>query len=177
MIQVPMFWPIIRGIAIWKETTPVELTACRMPMEAEELWIRAVTAAPTRIPSRGLEKATNSSRKAGSSWRPETAFSMVFMPMNRRPSPSRIWPTICLRLLPLRNMKSTMPTAASRGPRIEGLSRAKKTLSDEMSPSRRSCAVTVVPMLAPMIIPTVWGSFMMPALTKPTHITVVAAEL
>ena len=54
---------------------------------------------------------------------------------------------------------------------------AKSRLSEERSPSRRSWAVTVVPMLAPMMMPTVCSSFMMPALTKPTHITVVAAEL
>ena len=36
--------------------------------------------------------------------------------------------------------------------------------------------MTVVPMLAPMIIPTVCSRRMMPALTKPTHMTVVVAE-
>ncbi len=46
-----------------------------------------------------------------------------------------------------------------------------------MSPRLRSWAVIVVPMLAPMMMPTVCSSFMIPALTKPTHITVVAVEL
>ena len=50
-------------------------------------------------------------------------------------------------------------------------------LSASISPRRSNCAVTVVPMLAPMMMPTVCSSFMMPALTKPTHMTVVAAEL
>ena len=50
-------------------------------------------------------------------------------------------------------------------------------LSASISPRRSNCAVTVVPILAPMMMPTVCSSFMMPALTKPTHMTVVAAEL
>lgn len=43
--------------------------------------------------------------------------------------------------------------------------------------SRSSWAVTVVPMLAPMITPTACFRFMMPAFTKPTTMTVVAEEL
>jgi len=37
--------------------------------------------------------------------------------------------------------------------------------------------VTVVPTLLPMMMPTAWCSCMMPLLTKPTTITVVAEEL
>ena len=54
---VPMFWPMMRGMAVLKVTTPVVDRAWRMPMEAEELWSRAVTAAPTATPRMGLEKA------------------------------------------------------------------------------------------------------------------------
>ena len=59
VMQVPMFWPMISGMAIWKVTTPVVLMACRMPMEAEEDWSRAVISAPTATPRKGLEKAVN----------------------------------------------------------------------------------------------------------------------
>ena len=45
-------------MAMLKETMPVVLTAWRMPTEADELWIRAVTSAPTITPSTGLENAT-----------------------------------------------------------------------------------------------------------------------
>lgn len=58
VIQVPIFCPMIRGMAMLKETMPVVLTAWRMPTEADELWIRAVTSAPTITPSTGLENAT-----------------------------------------------------------------------------------------------------------------------
>ena len=48
------------------------------------------------------------------------------------------------------------------------------------SPSRPASemiqAVTVVPTLAPMMMPTAWVSFITPELTKPTTITVVADE-
>ncbi len=36
--------------------------------------------------------------------------------------------------------------------------------------------VTVVPMLAPMMMPTAWFNFMMPEFTNPTTMTVVAEE-
>lgn len=62
------------------------------------------------------------------------------------------------------------------GPKDWGFISTMKMLSEEISPRRRICAVTVVPMLAPMMMPTVCSSFMIPELTKPTHMTVVAAE-
>ena len=49
-------------------------------------------------------------------------------------------------------------------------------MSPDSPPRRRICAVTVVPMFAPMITPTACRSFRIPALTKPMHMTVVAAE-
>ena len=45
-----------------------------------------------------------------------------------------------------------------------------------MPVSERIQLVIVVPMFAPMITPTAWESFMMPELTKPTTMTVVAEE-
>lgn len=40
-------------------TLPVIDNACRMPTEAEELWMMAVSAAPIRTPRKGLENMTN----------------------------------------------------------------------------------------------------------------------
>ena len=63
------------------------------------------------------------------------------------------------------------------GPRTEGWRRVKIKLPlPEIPESRRIWAVIVVPMLAPIIMPTVCSSFITPALTKPTHMTVVVAE-
>ena len=95
--------PIISGMAMLKETTPVVLMAWSMPIEAEELWSRAVTAAPTATPRRGLEKAVNTDWNSGRSFSGSTAEDMVFMPMNSRPRPSTIWPTMRL-CPPLMNM-------------------------------------------------------------------------
>ena len=71
---------------------------------------------------------------------------------------------------------STMPMIPIRGARVEGL----KNLIRKLSPSRpdrdRIQAVTVVPMLEPMITPTACFSVMIPELTKPTTMTVVAEE-
>jgi hypothetical protein len=103
VMQVPMFWPIISGMAMLKETTPVVLMAWSMPIEAEELWSRAVTAAPTATPRRGLEKAVNTDWNSGRFFSGSTAEDMVFMPMNSRPRPSTIWPTMRL-CPPLMNM-------------------------------------------------------------------------
>ena len=50
-------------------------------------------------------------------------------------------------------------------------------LPSPMSPRRRICPVTVVPMFAPIITGTAWASFIIPAFTKPTTMTTVAVEL
>ena len=93
-MQVPMFWPMISGMAMLKETTPVVLMAWSMPIEAEELWSRAVTSRAHQLrPGRGLEKAVNTDWNSGRSCSGATAEDMVFMPMNSRPRPSTIWPT------------------------------------------------------------------------------------
>ena len=65
---------------------------------------------------------------------------------------------------------------AIRGARVSGEMRRRRKLSPSTLERRRIWAVTVVPMLAPMMIHTAWFSVIMPALTKPTTITVVAEE-
>ena len=47
--------PIIIGSAISKVITPVEERACRIPTEAEALWITVVNTIPINIPKIGLE--------------------------------------------------------------------------------------------------------------------------
>ena len=69
-----------------------------------------------------------------------------------------------------------MPAKAQIGARESGFKRESARLSPWMPVRLRIHAVTVVPMLAPMITPTDCESFMMPELTKPTTITVVAEE-
>ena len=66
-----------------------------------------------------------------------------------------------------------MPTT---GARVVGLRSMRKKLSELRSESRRIWAVTVVPILAPMIMPMACRSLRIRALTRPTTITVVAEE-
>ena len=53
--EAPMAIPIIIGSAISKVITPVEERACRIPTEAEALWITVVNTIPINIPKIGLE--------------------------------------------------------------------------------------------------------------------------
>ena len=55
--------------------------------------------------------------------------------------------------------------------------KAKMVAEDTSTPARTSSQpVAVVPMLAPMIMPIAFDSFIMPELTKPTTMTVDAEE-
>ena len=65
---------------------------------------------------------------------------------------------------------------ASRGLNEVGLSSWMKKLSPCRPERLRIQLVTVVPTLLPMMMPMAWCSSMMPLLTKPTTITVVALE-
>lgn len=43
VMQVPIFWPIIIGRTAEKGTVPVAQSACKIPMDAEELCMTAVS--------------------------------------------------------------------------------------------------------------------------------------
>ena len=62
VMQVPMFWPKSTYTAPEKGTIPPAARLCRMPTEAEEDWIRAVKAAPNRMPSRKHRQTAEVSR-------------------------------------------------------------------------------------------------------------------
>ena len=69
-----------------------------------------------------------------------------------------------------------MPARASRGEKFSGLSMLKSTLL-LFIPARESIqAVSVVPMLLPIIMPVVCSRLSMPLFTRPTSITVRAEE-
>ncbi|MPN08668.1 hypothetical protein SDC9_155953 [bioreactor metagenome] len=57
--QVPMFCPIIMGIALPYVTLPVTVSACKIPTEAEDDWIIAVSTAPAMTPSTGFENISS----------------------------------------------------------------------------------------------------------------------
>ena len=90
--------------------------------------------------------------------------------------PSRIIP-VSFFLLDLPNISIIMPINASIGVKDIGFKSFTKRLSPEIPPRLRIHAVTVVPILAPIITPIDCFRVIIPELTKPTTITVVADEL
>ena len=70
----------------------------------------------------------------------------------------------------------TTPTRATTGENTSGFSSCIQRTSLSMPDRERIQAVSVVPTLEPMMTPTVWPSSMMPELTRPTSITVIAEE-
>ena len=122
----------------------------------------AVKIMPARMPSRGLEKLDMMLTKASDSRRGAMAALIMSMPMNSTPRPAKICPMCCSWGF---FTKTTSTTPA-------------KAISGANSPTSRAISrpVTVVPMLAPMMIQTAWFRVIMPALTKPTTITVVAED-
>ncbi len=86
-------------------------------------------------------------------------------PINSTPKPTRISPTCFFFPLPVKRLK-TAPTPTSAGFII-----SPHSLMDTIQ------LVTVVPILAPIIIPTACCRLMIPAFTKPTTMTVVAELL
>ena len=100
---------------------------------------------------------------------------MVSMPVNKMPKPIRIWPMLRFDGF-LKNTNKMAPAKATMGAKVEGLSICRIRLSPEISAMRMIWPVTVVPMLAPMMTPTAWGSSMMPELTRPMTMTMVPAE-
>ena len=138
------------GIAAPKVIWPVEDTACRMPTEAEEDWIMAVSTAPASTPKMGLVNTSSSSRKLSISFSPATAVLMVSMPNINVAKPRRIIPvSFFLPLLPI--IYSATPIRAKTGVKDVGLRSCMKKLSLWMPERLRIHAVTVVPTLAPII--------------------------
>ena len=74
------------------------------------------------------------------------------------------------------NMNRTMPTMPITGASVEGLNSWIRKLSPSRPLRDNIQAVTVVPILEPIITPTACLSVMIPELTKPTTMTVVADE-
>ena len=69
-----------------------------------------------------------------------------------------------------------MPIAARTGAKDDGFKSCTHTLALSIPVKESSQEVTVVPIFAPIIIPTACESCMMPEFTKPTTITVVAED-
>ena len=133
-----------------------------------------VTTAPTRIPRIGFPPiARKASEKIGESAYGDTAPDINSRPMKMKPTPIQKVPSrSSLPFLP--NRMRNAPMAISTGEKKSGFSTV--SISLEICVSETIQAVIVVPIFAPMMMPTACERFIMPAFTKPTTMTVVAED-
>ena len=87
--------PQIRNDAKYSGIRPCMASACKIPTAAEEDWITAHSAAPTRMPRMGFLAFIMKFWNQATSFRGPMAADMVCRPWNRRPKPRMIWP-MCL---------------------------------------------------------------------------------
>ena len=147
---------------------------CKIPIDTDDDCSIAVSNAPTSTPRNGLVNITINSRKAALSFNPSAAFDIIFIPNINSENPSSIVPNV-LFLSDFVNITSTTPIIASTGVKKSGLKTA--IIPFPLRPERLSIQpVAVVPIFAPIITPIACESFIIPELTNPTSMTVVAAE-
>ena len=173
--QVPIFCPMIMGTAAPKLTAPVMHSACKIPTDAEEDWITAVRMSPASTPNTGFWNLISRLVNSGTSASGETAALMESMPNIRIAKPTRMVAAF-FNLSLWENSKIPTPTIARIGEKELGLSIRIQKASLSMPVRLKIQEVTVVPILAPMMMPTACFRLIMPELTKPTTITVVAEE-
>ena len=143
-------------------------------MEAPEDWITAVMTVPTSTPMNGFWNMVRIWVNCGLSRRPSTVPAMISMPYISTANPIMISPRFFRRLFPLRKQYCSTPATPSTAERM-----VTTLILPPPSPSRdreSKSGVTAAPTLAPMMMPTDCDSVMMPELTNPTTMTVVAEE-
>ena len=155
---------------------PVMERACSIPKDAAELWMAAVTTRPVSMPRAGFLKAVKRLTKAGESASGATEPLIRTIPYIRMAKPSRPLPSSFL-LVFLASMIRMIPINARSGEKDSGFSILTKTLSLDTPIKLMIQAVTVVPILDPMMTPTVLPIFISPEFTRPTSMTVTAEEL
>ena len=125
-------------------------SACRIPTDADELWIAAVKTAPASTPSTGFENMVRMRMKPGTSLSGSTALLMISMPYISTAKPISTRPILCFFSF-LVNIINPMAIAARIGENDIGLSIWIKKLLPSIEARLKSQAVTVVPILAPMM--------------------------
>jgi len=163
--HVPILSPIRIGIAASIGISPCDAIAIRMPIVAELLWKIAVIMRPARIPRNGfLLKVKRKFLKDSLYLSGSSAVFIMVIPRNKSPSPIMVIPIFFVLLL-LARKYIKVPII------IIGNASISIILNDTI------CAVIVVPMFAPIIIPIACLKVMRPAFTNPTVITDVALLL
>ena len=143
---------------------PAVANATNIPVVADELCNTAVIKAPAITPKyQCCPTVVSISWNIGNVVNGFIAALIVPIPTNKIPKPNIILP-ISLLFLPFTNITIIAPTKTKTG-----------AISSNLNAT--NCAVIVVPILAPIIIPAACAKFINPALTNPTTITVVALLL
>ena len=150
--HVPMFWPMIIGRAALYFTAPVTQSACKIPTEADEDWMIAVSTAPAITPRIGLVNINRMFVNSGTSASGLTAPLIISMPVISTAKPIMMLPASCF-LSPLAKSSRQTPTNARTGVNVAGLHNVSSRLSPCKPVSERIQLVTVVPMFAPMMTP------------------------
>ena len=176
VIQVPILAPMMIGIAIPHVSLPVREILCRIPIDAAELWITPVTIMPASTPRRGKLNAVRILVKLSISRRGAMEPDIMVIPCIRIAKPTSIVP-ISFFFCFLDAMISKMPISANISEKHLGSKSLRNMLSLLSIPDRdRIHAVSVVPISEPNITPIVCPRSMIPELTKPTSITVIAED-
>ena len=131
--------------------------------------------APAVSPRKGLSNIVSNSLNCGTSLSGFMACDMVSIPVINMAKPIKIVPASRFRPF-LTNKTKITPTIAITGANEVGLASRRKKLLLSIPVRLNSQEVMVVPILAPMITPIAWESFMIPEFTNPTTITVVADD-
>ena len=165
--HVPMFAPKTINSANSRPKTPVPTIVMTTPVAADELWIRAVNTAPTKIKRSGklmtLKILVNSSFTRALP--KASGLLIIFRPTKIRPRPLQRLPAICTFSF----FTKPIITPAK--------ARKYMTILKKSFFSATSTLVTVVPILAPIMMGVACISVITPALTRPIAITEVADEL
>ena len=131
--------------------------------------------APNRTLSIGFLNVISISEKPSVSASGETASFISCIPYISTANPTMIVPMSC-RFFFLLIISIAIPIKAMMGAKFSGFSIETAMLSLLMPAVLSSHAVNVVPILEPIITPTVCSSCIMPELTSPTSMTVRADD-
>ena len=175
-IHVPKFCPKIIGIAITQDTGVARVSACKIPIEAEELWIIIVIIIPTAKPKSGLVKAIIAFLNPCISANGAIESDISSIPNIKIAKPISIVPTF-LRLLVLDAIIKITPINAKIGEKDSGFNNLKiNPALSWIAVKLNIHAVIVVPKLAPIITLTVLDNVIIPEFTRPMSITVTAED-
>ena len=133
----------------------------------------AVRTAPAIIPRTGFENIVRIPVNSGTFASGLTAPLIVSIPVIKIAKPIMMVPASFFFSF-LENMIKQTPMSARTGENDVGFNSCTKKFPLSIPVRLKSQDVTVVPMFAPMMTPAACESRMMPELTKPTTITVVA---